>query len=596
MQQPVISEAHIRQYASSQSFQRGMDYYRSGAVLSVERRGNQLWAEVEGSSYMPYQVWVTFDEAGLIEAVCDCPYDWGGYCKHIVAVLLVYLHSPEDIETRPTIEALLANIQADQLRQILVALVERQPSLADVVEGLILPQESVGEEEAGESGHPRQRHTPLDPDPFRRQAHGIIHSLDKMRPSEAYWQVGEVIKRLGEILSQAETFVQAGDGRNALVILEALTEEYVKGWMILDDSSGEPSGFFGALGNAWTEAILTADLSQEECTSWADRLTDWQGNIEAYGVSEGFDAAIGAAIQGWDYPPLLRVLGGDISSKGAWEDEAPWFADDLAVARLNVLERQGRWHEYLYLAEAEGQLCLYLTMLVKLDRIPQAVDEGLKYLATQVDALAIARILREKNEIEAALRIAEHGLTLQGYRTMDLARWLRDTAGGVGRQELALKAAEVAFDESCTMVDYLAVQALTGERWPEYRTRLLKRLEEVTYAQDKIEIYLHEGMLQEAMKVVVGGDYVGYGWVEQVVEKAGLSHPEWAIRQCKQQAERIMDAGQSKYYDNAVEWLRRAREIYQATGRSGEWGQYLDSVLAKHFRKYSLVPKLKLLG
>ena len=40
---------------------------------------------------------------------------------------------------------------------------------------------------------------------------------------------------------------------------------------------------------------------------------------------------------------------------GAWAGEAPAYADELAVARLNVLERRGRWQEYLYLAEAESQ-------------------------------------------------------------------------------------------------------------------------------------------------------------------------------------------------------------------------------------------------
>ena len=99
-----------------------------------------------------------------------------------------------------------------------------------------------------------------------------------------------------------------------------------------------------------------ADLSPAEREQWALKLTQWQGEISDYGLDGVFDAAQDAILHGWDHPPLQRVLRGEITRQGAWEDEAPWFADELALARLEVLERQGRYQEYLYLAEAEGQM------------------------------------------------------------------------------------------------------------------------------------------------------------------------------------------------------------------------------------------------
>ena len=65
------------------------------------------------------------------------------------------------------------------------------------------------------------------------------------------------------------------------------------------------------------------------------------------------------------------------------------------------------------------------------------------------------------------------------------------------------------------------------------------------------------------------------------------------IRTCRQQAERIMDAAQSKYYHYAVAWLERARAASIAAGRQDEWRQHLSGLLARHGRKYSLVPQLK---
>jgi hypothetical protein len=64
--------------------------------------------------------------------------------------------------------------------------------------------------------------------------------------------------------------------------------------------------------------------------------------VDDYGVDEAFEPAMAAAEQGWDYPPLVQVLQGEITERGAWEKEAPSYADALTIARLNVLERQAR--------------------------------------------------------------------------------------------------------------------------------------------------------------------------------------------------------------------------------------------------------------
>jgi uncharacterized Zn finger protein len=81
---PKFTEIDIRAGATGQSYERGASYFRGGAVSDLMRRGNMLSAEVEGSSHTDYQVVVTLTEAGTIaDATCTCPYEWGGYCKHM---------------------------------------------------------------------------------------------------------------------------------------------------------------------------------------------------------------------------------------------------------------------------------------------------------------------------------------------------------------------------------------------------------------------------------------------------------------------------------------------------------------------------------
>ena len=60
-----LSESMIRGLATAQSFERGEDYYHSGAVLDLSKRGNTLLAHVEGSSYEPYEVTVDSVKGGV---------------------------------------------------------------------------------------------------------------------------------------------------------------------------------------------------------------------------------------------------------------------------------------------------------------------------------------------------------------------------------------------------------------------------------------------------------------------------------------------------------------------------------------------------
>jgi uncharacterized Zn finger protein len=591
---PSLSEAAIRRQTTAESFRRGENYYRRGAVISLVRRGDELQSEVEGSQYEPYRVRVTFDEGGVTSAACDCPYDWGGWCKHIVATLLVCLRQPDTVEERPALGDALADLDREHLRELLLHLAARDPHVADEIESHIALRQAIPEEAGAPPKDSPQRHTPIDPQPIRRQVSRILRSLDHMRPSEAYWHVGSVVDQVRQLLRQVQDFIEAGDGRNALLLLEAITDEYVEGWLYLDDSDGYAGGFFEELGEAWAEAGLVADdLSPEERQRWAQKLTRWQGEVDDYGIGSAFDLAQAAILQGWDYPPLKRVLQGQITRLGTWEVEAPWYADELAVARLQVLERQERYQEYLYLAQAEGQLGLYVLMLARLGRVQEAVDEGLQVLHEPSQFLALAKVLREREEMAAALRVAEHGLTVEGHRA-ELAAWLCDLADGMGEAERALEAATVAFRDLPGEPAYRRVQELAGERWPELREELLAHLRQASgysSSQAQVDIFLEEGLLDDAIAAVEEG--ASYDLIERVMDAVLEHRPEWVIGAARRQAERIIEPGRSKYYHHAVGWLERARAAYRAAGREADWQAYLREIRTRHGRKYKLMGMLE---
>jgi uncharacterized Zn finger protein len=552
------------------------------------QRGDTILAEVEGSRYEPYQVQITYDRAGITYADCSCPYSWGGWCKHLVAVALVLLNDPGQVEVRTAMAELVDGLDREALRELVLHLVTDVPHLVEEIESFVALRQSEPEHAlASQEAAPRERRMEVDPRPLRRQVKAILHSLDHMRRSEAYWEVGSVVSEVRGLLAQVKEFVEASDGRNALLLLEGITEGYVEDWTLLDDSDGYASTFFGDLGRAWTEAALAADLSPQERKEWADKLTHWQGEIGDYGIDNAFDPAQAAILHGWDHPPLQRVLQGEVTQWGAWEGTAPWYADELAVARLEFLERQGRFQEYLYLALSESQMLCYVTMLARLGRIQEAVDRGLRSLSTPEEILALAKVLRERGELEGALRVAEHGLLLEGHKGA-LATWLCNLAGGMGRSELALTAAQVAFYAMPSLEVYLRVRELAGKGWPELQRALLDRLRQGSYhTQAEVDVFLYEGLLDDAITAVDEGG--GYSQIEQVMDAVLEHRPDWVVRTALGQAGRIIEPGQSRYYHHAVAWLNRARDAYRAAGRAAEWQAYLRDLRDRHGRKHKLM-------
>jgi hypothetical protein len=95
----AITKEWLKQAALAKSFSKGEEYYDD--VDDVVKIGNSYTATVYGSE--EYEVMITDIEHQSPLAECDCPYDHGGICKHIVAVALNIIdgnfESDEEAET-----------------------------------------------------------------------------------------------------------------------------------------------------------------------------------------------------------------------------------------------------------------------------------------------------------------------------------------------------------------------------------------------------------------------------------------------------------------------------------------------------------------
>lgn len=91
----TLTEADLRPLMRDKSLSRARGYVQQ--VRNPVRSGNTLTAQVQGSRLYEVEIDV---EPGAIHARCTCPYDWGGFCKHIGAVLLKWIQSPGSFAVR----------------------------------------------------------------------------------------------------------------------------------------------------------------------------------------------------------------------------------------------------------------------------------------------------------------------------------------------------------------------------------------------------------------------------------------------------------------------------------------------------------------
>lgn len=607
MKFPKITESMIRARAAPESFQRGNEYYEEGAISNTAIQGLILTGECAGTYAPYYRVRVELDEAGIAEASCTCPYDYGGYCKHIVALVLAYLHHPRQFAARKAPAELLADLDRHDLDAILTKLMQEQPELCDRIETLISVPSTRG-------GQPKKKHKKVDIEVYRRRIIGIAHGLDGMRLSEAYWHVGGLANELREVQQSALKFLDTADAETALEILLVLLEEAGRAIEYIDDSNGELGGYVGELGTPLAEAILSLELSQVERAKLTGRLEKLIKDASDYGMEGNLHIAVQAAQYGWDDIPTetgaFRKTGSKVDGADEWED---WDEDgdrdgeevyegqgwdwsaaaglgDLTEAKLNVLDRQGRTEEYLAMCKKEKRHLRYTLKLCDLKQVTEAVKYAKKHLASADETWRVAQRLRESRRVTEAIEVGEHGLKLKGSK-VNLGEWLGPVEEAQGRTKQALAAALAAFPEHPSLESYKTIKRLAESRWARLRPEVMAKLRKSHDKQVLAEVLLFEEEWDESIKVAEGRE-VWYPVVETVADGVLSHRAGWVARMSLKQAERLMAEVKSKNYPMAAAWLKRAKQAYKLLGQTDEWKKYLEKTKEKYQRRPALQKQL----
>ena len=594
-----LSEAAIRAGATEKSFARGRELFRRGAVSRAAIRGRALSGVCEGSEAPFYRVRAELDEGGVRSASCTCPYDFGGYCKHVIALLLSYAYEPESFALRKEPAELMSELSREQLLALLTKLVGEQPDLYELIEAALAAPSVYGSGKTAPS-KPRE----VDVEVYRRRVNSIMHGLDHMRASEAYWHVGGLTDELRGVERSAREFLDAGDEEAALRILLTLLEETSDGFEYIDDSNGELGDFLNNLGATLAEVILSLDLDKDEREDLLSDLDDLHDRLSDYGV-EGLGVAILAARHGWEGLPgsvrrgETRSRYEDVDGDDAEADEDEWYASgwapedpvqSLTRAKLNVLERQGRTDEYLALCLRAGEHLRYTLKLLSLGRMPKAVSHALKHLTDAGEALTLAQPLRDSGHLDEAIRVGERGLRLKGHKA-SLGRWLGAIEEAQGRAKQALEAWLAAFRETPSLDLWRTLKRLAGRGWSKLKPEAMASMEKYYDKRPLAEVLVEEQEWDAAIRLA-DRHTQEHEVAATVADALIIRRPEWVIRTSVKHAEALIAPTKSSLYPAAAGWLRRAKAAYMHLGRGDEWQQYLQQMKEQYKRRPALMAQL----
>ena len=608
-----LNTQSIRQHADAKVHARGEKLVASGAVQTVARRDDLLTATVAGSGYAAYAVSMQIKDGVPEWAGCTCPYDQGGWCKHIVAVALYAAAHPEEVTVEETVPELLAALTAPDLVRLITELAEASPENLSRVQYFVknlaaaATQPTVqGSTEVNLTGIQEKIKAGLATDLPPRDviASDLVTALDLAYAGNAQESM-QILRILADgLVKRLKRSVKKAERRD-----DYYYDRYDR-WDYDDEGIDlEELLILIEVGEVWAEACLALSAQNaltpaqtlsvtKDVAAIERRIQSAIGGLADEGIyianfEEEQDALflVGVALaQGWYYSPLMPDAVSPIPDE-------EWYAEiDFTQIRLRVLERMQRYEDYLKLAEEDGEYVALVQMLSYLGRGEEADARALALTLPPTAALEMAKALRTAGRVSTAMQVAERGLDVEaGYGHTALGQWLTEIAHQEGNVELAIKAAVLTLLRAPTLELYKTLRTVAGESWSELRPDVLERLRQIKsdHISGPCEIFLEEELVRDAIQAAPS--FVYDPLRHRLFSAAIPVDPDWVIKQAGDHAAVIMNAGNAPRYDEAVAWLRYVKGAYRSTGQANIWTDYLATIRAEHGRKYKLMGLLKTL-
>ena len=140
----LVTESALEELAGDRYFERGLTYFRHGAVSRLRAGGKEISARVRGTRSYAVRLWLDGQELSW-----DCTYPLGRegeFCKHLVATGLAWLAGGEDRagEAPTEFQTIRAFLDAADKQTLVDLLVERASEDDDFAGRLLLSAQRAG--------------------------------------------------------------------------------------------------------------------------------------------------------------------------------------------------------------------------------------------------------------------------------------------------------------------------------------------------------------------------------------------------------------------------------------------------------------------
>jgi uncharacterized Zn finger protein len=557
---PSLTEAQVRRLATAKVFERGRDYFAESAISETTRQGMTLSGQCQGSDPEPYVVRVSFDKKGVADADCDCPYEYEGVCKHVVALLLTYVNEPQRFGTgAPSSSSSLANHSKEELLALINELTGRDPKLKAVVE-------------INAAAHRAKQGKPIDTKALRKQARRVLH-LDEYE----YRAGRKIAKDLSALGHVGEELRAAGNFLNAGAVYHALLDESVKAyddlmWQV--DENGDLAvvvdDFAEALGDClmkcgtenkaradWLGCLLDALLRDREMggidfASSADRIILEEATDEEWSWVEERVRTKAAESRDWERSSFVEFLAAGLKRRKRQNEAASLVRD------LGTPEQQAR-------------------LLIREKKIREAVGL-INQIVTDKPGLVepFADELVQAGEKQAALEFV-----LARVQAGDLRRseWLAAYYRKHGSAKEALDWQRRSFLDSPSVERFKSLREVCRKtkNWDEVRAEVLSALEWEDRYGALLEIALYEGDVKSALQLlprVKGGGWRDYS--QRVAEAAEKDYPREAIKIYRQKAGAAIEERNRASYQRAADYLKKVKRLFLRLDDLDGWSAYIN--------------------
>jgi uncharacterized Zn finger protein len=545
----------IKQLCTEASFERGQRYLEEGRVKIKEASPSKVRAVVAGTSN--YRVEINLEDKKGISATCTCPYDWEGYCKHIVATLLAMLEDRDMIESmveassekQQSMEALLKKVEPEALRSFLRREMERLPEL----QARFIACFSTKSKGKSLTDYKEE-----------------VESLYELAEDHGFVPYDEEIdfKPLQEL---AEIYIHKGDFLEAAKIYQALFETIAEKMDEVDDSDGFYGGEFSDYLKAFLDCIAEAGLKANAKREYIEYLFDKYLQREPDYFQDDYEEALRELCTSEEdlryWKELLEThLPGKMPDK---QDGSSYYqAQELISMRLYVLSRLKEVEEFYSLMEKH-------------------------YRSSDDLCLMYAQQLLKEGDREKALKVAEEGMALfPDYALKELREFLaeiyKDTDPVKYRetlQSLFLLSREWKYYERLKMASSL-------EEWRGLLQKILVHFTEDRSYRDRdtvIEIYLREKMYDKALSEVLAQK--SFRTLSRYQNKLAHLYPAQYFNAYRELifpfAEKEMGR---RHYQEAVSYLKRMKEI---KGFEGAVHEIVERLREENKRKPAFIDEMK---